>query len=50
MVMTLYKVAIRFGRWKYGFSTIQEAIAYESARRRRTGVFAAIVAYKKRGG
>lgn len=44
--MTKYKVALRGGRWKMGFTTINEAIAYAGNIHRRTGVFAAIVAYK----
>jgi hypothetical protein len=43
-----YKVAMPYGRWKYGFDTLESAIAYEALRRARTGVYASIEAYKPR--
>lgn len=43
-----YKVALPGGRWKYGFKAIDAAVAYASRIHRRTGVFAAIEAYRPR--
>jgi hypothetical protein len=42
-----YKVAMRGGRWKY-FPTLEAALEYERYMRARTGVFAAVVAYRPR--
>lgn len=41
-----YKVAIKGNRWKYGFTTLEQAIAYEKGLREKDGIFRAIVAYK----
>lgn len=40
-----YKVALPRGRWKYGFMTLDAAVAYASRIHRRTGVFVAVEAY-----
>lgn len=43
-----YKVATRGGGWRYGFRTLESATWYAIGIYRRTGVVAAVEAYRGR--